>query len=56
MSDLLVGRGEFGGELLPELVQLLPEKRLLLLQREALPLELLLQLLWKPIANTNLSK
>lgn len=56
MSYLLIGCSEFGGQLLPQLVQLLPEKRLLLLQREALPLKLLLQLLWKPIRNTYLSK
>lgn len=56
MSYLLIGCSEFGGELLPQLVQLLLENRLLLLQREALPLKLLLQLLWKPIRDTNLSE
>lgn len=56
MPYLLIGCSEFGGQLLPQLLQLLPEKRLLLLQREALPLKLLLQLLWKLIRNTNLSK
>lgn len=56
MSYLLIGCSEFGGELLPQLVQLLLENRLLLLQREALPLKLLLQLLRKPIRDTNLSE
>lgn len=32
ISYLLVGRTEFGRQLLPQLVQLLPEQRLLLLQ------------------------
>ena len=52
---LLIGFVQFGCQLLPQLVQLLPEKRLLLLQREPLPLKLLFQLLWKPISNTKTS-
>ncbi len=55
-SYLLAGRSEFGGELFSQLVQLLPEERFLLLQWLALPLKLLLQFLWKPIRNTNLSE
>lgn len=43
---LLVGCCELGGQLLPQLLQLLQQKRLLLLQRDAFPLKLLLQLLW----------
>lgn len=42
---LLVGGCEFGGQLLPQLLQLLQQKRPLLLQRDTFPLKLLLQLL-----------
>lgn len=51
-SHLLVGCGELGGQLLPQLLQLLHEKHLLLLQRDALPLELLFQLLRKTMGKT----
>lgn len=53
MLYLLVGCSEFGRQLLSHLVQLLLEKRLLLLQRQTLLLKLLLQLLQKTITNTN---
>lgn len=56
VSYLLSGRIEFGRQLLPQLIQLLPEQRLLLLQWLTLPLKLLLQLLWRTINNTTLSK
>lgn len=55
-SYLFVGCGEFGGQLLPQLVQLLPEHRLLLLQRVTLLLELLLQLLRQRSAGKYLSE
>lgn len=45
VSYLLIGCDEFGRQLLPQRLQLLPEQRLLLLQRKALALKLLLQLL-----------
>lgn len=52
MSHLFVGCGELRGQLLPQLLQLLHEKHLLLLQRDALPLKLLFQLLWKTMGKT----
>lgn len=45
MFHLLVGGCEFGGQLLPQLLQLLQQQRLLLLQTDPFPLKLLLQLL-----------
>lgn len=51
MFYLLVGCWEFGGQLLPQLLQLLQQQRLLLLQRDTFPLKLLLQLLWTTTKN-----